>query len=489
MSKELKDFIDSVDSANKAQSDLEITIRGLKEDVQRLNFTIDEQRRIIEDQKSKLSNIQSDNIPKDVSVLKELVTQQRQDIIKKDKDVEILQHTIAEITVELEKVQKFEEENEELIYANKEIVQLTEENENFRIEVEELNKALTNLQKELDSNDYKEAPDEENSDLLDAKKLIIKFTEENGIHRVQIETLKQEIEIQKKQNQETKALKNQFSRELIETNKMVDQLTYDNDQYHEKVNYMQQKLEEIIKLQENLPKDNRDSNEVENLDKILFEVEDENNYLKSLVKTNSSTIENLKQRNIEMEKELGEKATFEDQKISDLQDKILERDEELNKVTLTLQKIENANKQLSDLIVELKVQEDQKGENLEFESSSKRIVYEDLPPNLFFKMYRLLSEDDKTTVVNQLIDDLNSEIRDFRTYAIKVLSVIKGNRVFEVLKDIINDDDWIVKLYLIKAFRNFNEADTIPLLKKLLEDKDIDVREAAISMLSEIKQS
>ncbi len=489
MSKELKDFIDSVDSANKAQSDLEITIRGLKEDVQRLNFTIDEQRRIIEDQKSKLSNIQSDNIPKDVSVLKELVTQQRQDIIKKDKDVEILQHTIAEITVELEKVQKFEEENEELIYANKEIVQLTEENENFRIEVEELNKALTNLQKELDSNDYKEAPDEENSDLLDAKKLIIKFTEENGIHRVQIETLKQEIEIQKKQNQETKALKNQFSRELIETNKMVDQLTYDNDQYHEKVNYMQQKLEEIIKLQENLPKDNRDSNEVENLDKILFEVEDENNYLKSLVKTNSSTIENLKQRNIEMEKELGEKATFEDQKISDLQDKILERDEELNKVTLTLQKIENANKQLSDLIVELKVQEDQKGENIEFESSSKRIVYEDLPPNLFFKMYRLLSEDDKTTVVNQLIDDLNSEIRDFRTYAIKVLSVIKGNRVFEVLKDIINDDDWIVKLYLIKAFRNFNEADTIPLLKKLLEDKDIDVREAAISMLSEIKQS
>jgi len=489
MSKELKDFIDSVDSANKAQSDLEITIRGLKEDVQRLNFTIDEQRRIIEDQKSKLSNIQSDNIPEDVSVLKELVTQQRQDIIKKDKDVEILQHTIAEITVELEKVQKFEEENEELIYANKEIVQLTEENENFRIEVEELNKALTNLQKELDSNDYKEAPDEENSDLLDAKKLIIKFTEENGIHRVQIETLKQEIEIQKKQNQETKALKNQFSRELIETNKMVDQLTYDNDQYHEKVNYMQQKLEEIIKLQENLPKDNRDSNEVENLDKILFEVEDENNYLKSLVKTNSSTIENLKQRNIEMEKELGEKATFEDQKISDLQDKILERDEELNKVTLTLQKIENANKQLSDLIVELKVQEDQKGENIEFESSSKRIVYEDLPPNLFFKMYRLLSEDDKTTVVNQLIDDLNSEIRDFRTYAIKVLSVIKGNRVFEVLKDIINDDDWIVKLYLIKAFRNFNEADTIPLLKKLLEDKDIDVREAAISMLSEIKQS
>jgi len=189
------------------------------------------------------------------------------------------------------------------------------------------------------------------------------------------------------------------------------------------------------------------------------------------------------------DKKLGEKTTFERQKISDLQDKVYEKDEELNALTLKLQKFENSNLQLSDLIVELKVRQDQRSENIEFESSSKKVVYEDLPPNLFFKMYRLLSEADKTTVVDQLLDDLNSEIRDFRTYAIKVLSVIKGDRVFEVLKDIINDDDWIVKLYLIKAFQNFNEADTIPLLKKMLEDKDIDVREAAISMLSDIKQS
>jgi flagellar biosynthesis chaperone FliJ len=489
MSKELKDFIDSVDSANKAQVDLEITIRGLKEDVQRLNFTIDEQKRIIEDQKSKLSSVQNDNTPEDISVLKELVTQQRQDIIKKDKDVEILQLTIAEITEELENVQKFEEENEELIYANKEIVQLTEENENFRSKVEELNNTLTNLQKELELDDDKEAPGEESSDLLDAKKLIIKLTEEKGINRVQIEASKLEIENLIKQNQENEALKNQVSLELVETNKILDQLTYDNDQYHEKVNFLQQKLEEIVKLQEELPKDDKDSKEIEVLNMILVELERENNDLKSLVDTKISIIKNLKLNTPGMEKELGEKPTSENQKISDLQDKVYERDEELNALTLKLQKFENSNLQLSDLIVELKVQQDQRSENIEFESSSKKVVYEDLPPNLFFKMYRLLSENNKTTVVNQLIDDLNSETRDFRTYAIKVLSVIKGNRVFEVLKDIINDDDWIVKLYLIKAFRNFNEADTIPLLTKLLEDKDIDVREAAISMLSDIKQS
>jgi len=472
MSKDLKDLIDSVDSANQAQSDLETMNRELKEDVQRLNFTIDEQRRIIEDQKSKLSNFPNGNIPEDMSVLKELVTQQRQDIIKKDKDVEILQHTISEITVELENVQKYEE-NEELIYASKVIVQLTEENENFRLKVEELNITLANLQKE--SVNYKEVSDEGGSDLLEAKKLIIQLTEENGISRVQIANFQQELENLNQQNQENEALKNQFSRELIETNKIIDQLTYDNDQYHAKVNYIQQKLEETLKLQEELPKIDGTNSELEELNKILFELEIENN--------------NLKQRNTDIEKKLGEEINFRTQKISDLRDKVLEKEEEFNKATLTLRKIENSNKQLSDLIVELKVLQDHKGKSIEFKSTSKGIMYEDLPPNLFFKMYRLLSEDDKTSVVNQLIDDLNSEIRDFRTYAIKVLSVIKGNRVFEVLKEIINDDDWIVKLYLIKAFRNFNEADTIPLLKKLLEDKDIDVREAAISMLSEIKQS
>ncbi|MHA1234472.1 MAG: HEAT repeat domain-containing protein [Promethearchaeota archaeon] len=433
MSKELKDLIDSVDSANQAQTDLETTVRELQEEVKKLNFTIGEQRTIIQTQESMLSNFPNGNIPEDVSVLKELVTQQRQDIIKQDKDVEILQQTISEITVELENVQKYEGENEELIYANKEIVQLTEENENFRLKV--------NLQKEPVN--FEDDTNEEGSDLLEAKKLIIQLTEENGINRVQIANIQQELENLSKQKQENEALKNQFSHELTGANKIIDQITYDNDQYHAKVNYIQQKLEDTIKFQAELPKIDEDNRELEELNKILFELEMENN--------------NLKQR--------------------------------INKRTLKLQKFESANTQLSDLIIDLKVQQDDKGKSIEFESSPKRAVYDDLPPNLFFQMYRFLSEDDKTTIVNQLINDLNSHIRDLRTYAIKILSVIKGERIFNVLKEIINDDDWIVKLYLIKALRHFKKDETIPILKKMLEDKDTDVREAALSMLSDLKQS
>ena len=487
MSKELKDLIDSVDSANQAQSDLETTIRDLKNDMQKLNFTIGEQKQIIQSQKAKLSKNQHDTIPEDISVLKDLITQQRLELIKKDKDIEILQQTIAEITVELENVTKFEGESESLIYANKEIVQLTEENENLRLKVEELNNTLAPLQKELDN--YKGAPGEESSEILESKKLAIKLTEENGIYRIQIEHFKQEIENLTKQNQENEALKNNLLHELSETNKIVDQLTYDNDLYNEKINFLQQKSEEPVIIQEELPKDDTDSNEIEELNKTLIELEIENKDLKNLVNTNISIIEALKQRNTDIEKKFGEEMNFENQKISDLQDKILEKDEEFNKVTLTLQKIKNANKQLSDLIVEFKILKDRTDENIEFEIPSKSISYKGIPPNFFFRMYKLLHEDDKATIVNQLIDDLSSGIRDIRTYAIKILSVIKGKHVFEVLKDLVDDNDWIVKLYLIKAFRNFNKADTIPILKKLQEDEDIDVREAAVRVLSELKRS
>ena len=468
MSKELKNKIDSVDSANQAYSDLETKNRNLREEVQRLNFTIGEQKQIIQIQKTKLSSVQIENIPEDVSMLKDLVTQQRKDIIKKDKDVEILQQTIAEVTAELENVKKFEEESEVLIYANKEIVQLTEENENFRLKVEELYNNLTILQEELDN--YKKDPSDENS-------------------------LKQEIEYLTMENQENASIKNQYSQELIGANKIIDQLTFDNDQYHEKVIHLLQKLEEVEKFQdepliaENDENDNENENINENINQILIDLEIENNDLKNLVNTNISIIENLEKRIIDTDKKFEQELNFGNQRFRDLQDKVLDKDAELNNVKLKLQKFENANNKLSDLIVEFKVQQNLNGESIEFEGTSDRHVYEDLPPNLFFRLYRLLSENDKITIENQLINDLSSVTRDNKTYAIKILSVITGDRIFKVLKNLINDNDWIVKLYLIKAFLNFNKADTIPLLKELQGDKDIDVREAATNALSEISDS
>ena len=467
MSKELKDLIDSVDYTNKAHSDLEIVIRRLTEEVQNLNFTIDEQRTIIQNQKTKLSEFKENNVPEDMYVLKDLVTNQRQEIIKKEKDIEILQQTIAEISNEFENAQTFQEENEELIYANKVIVQLTEENETNRLEIENLNNKIKEFQEKLVFKDGDIDIGDENQDLINAKKLIFQLTEENGISRVQIESLKQETERLKTNLQENDAAKTQYIRELDEANKIIDQLTFDTDQYHEKVNYLQLKIEETVKFHEQA---SPESVEIEdNLEEVkgdLFQLEVENIELKDIINTNISIIESLKQ------------------KIEEFLTKISERDEELEILNVKFQKIENANKQLSDLIVELKVHEDHVFDNAEPVITPDQIVFENFPPTFFFKMYKELTNDSKDMIVAQLIDDLSKSNRDLRTYAIKVLSFIKGPKVFDAFKGLVKDNDWIVKLYLIKALQNFENIEKVDMLKELQRDNDVDVREAAIEMLS-----
>ncbi|NVM17175.1 MAG: HEAT repeat domain-containing protein [Candidatus Lokiarchaeota archaeon] len=481
MGKELKDLIDSVDSANQEHSDLETMIKHLMEEVQRLNFTVSEQKKIIQNQKLKNTD---NKIPEDIAVLKELVSEQRQEIIKKDKDVEILQQTIADISTELENVQKFEGENEELIYANKEIVQLTEENEALKKQVEDLMNAIKELENRKDETTINVG--EENPELVEAKKIIIKLTEENSINRVQIESSRHEIEELKRREQESEALKNQYFHELNEVNKILDQLTYDNDQYHEKVKYLQQKLEETVQLQEEQFKEVEISTNYEEINQKLFDLEVENNDLKNIINANINIIEDLKQRNQDIKMEIEEKAKIEDQKLYDLRQKALEKDEELNNLNLKLQKIETANKQLSDLIVELKVLEDTIEDRVELVTIPKHTVFENYPPTLFFKMYKMLSNDYKTLIVDQLIEDLKSTHRDSRTYAIKILSAINGPKIFDELKGLVKDDDWIVKLYLIKALPNFDYSETTEILKVLQNDRDPDVREAAIEMLSRL---
>ena len=208
--------------------------------------------------------------------------------------------------------------------------------------------------------------------------------------------------------------------------------------------------------------------------------------MKSIINTNSVIIQNLKQSNQERENELERIAKIEDQKLDDLRQKALEKDEELNNLNLKLQKIETANIQLSDLIVELKVLEDDIEDRVELVSIPKQTVFENYPPTLFFKMYKVLSNDNKTLIVDQLIADLKSSNRDSKTYAIKVLSAINGPKIFDELKGLVKDDDWIVKLYLIKALSNFEYSETADVLKILQKDKDPDVREAAIEMLSKL---
>jgi chromosome segregation ATPase len=459
MSKDLKDLINSVDNANKAHSDLETMIRLLKEEVQRLKFTVSEQKKIIQSQNAKLSNVEDNNIPEDIKVLKDLVVTQRQELIKKEKDIEILQNTLGDISTELETSQTFEEENEELIYANKTIVQLTEENELYRQNKENLINRINELENILDAKSQEIT--DENKELVDAKKKILQLSEENGIKQIAIEKLKAELE----ELNETESEKREISRELEESNKLIDQLTYDNDQYQEKVNYLQQRLEEV-------GQDIKKAG-LEDLKSKISQLETENREYRSIINSNIKVIESLKENNINLKSELERDVNLEPIVDEDILKSISEKEKEIETLNLKLQNFENSNKQLSDLIVELKLKE---------KNDKDQLV--GLPsPSLFFKMFLKLSEVSRNQIIKHLIDNLQSENRDTKAYSIKVLSIIKGQRIFDALSNLLNDNDWIIKLYLIKALVKFENPEVIDILKHLQRDSDIDVREAATEML------
>ncbi|MFX0178128.1 MAG: HEAT repeat domain-containing protein [Candidatus Hodarchaeota archaeon] len=485
MSKELKDLIDSLDSANRAHSDLETIIKYLKEEVQKLNFTIKEQKRIIQSQKVQLSNFEESAIPEDVQVLTELVVSQREEIVKKDKDVEILTQTIEEITAELENAQKFDEDNEELVYSNKVIVQLTEENEMNRIKIYDLEEKIKELQEDIQS--YENADVKSlNQQLIDTKKLIFQLTEENGLNRVQIESLKAEVEDLNSSLQESELNKNQYINELEQSNKEVENLRALYIEFKEKVDYLQNKLEETKKMHE-IPKDSSKFNEK------LLNLETENKELKNIIETNIDIIENLKDENIELKKTLEETIQMIKLKDDNYLEKNAENEKKLEDLNKKLRIIQTANKKLSDLIVQLKLKDDSliKQEVPRFEShtikAESRPIY--IPPYLFHEMFKMLDKTKKEQIIDQLIQDLNeNNIRDKRVYALKILSTIDKPRIFEAFKKLIKDKDWIIKLYIIKALHNFENPEVENVLKELQKDSDVDVREAAGKLLSKFNK-
>ncbi|MFX1322545.1 MAG: HEAT repeat domain-containing protein [Promethearchaeota archaeon] len=230
MSKEIKDLLDTVEEENKVRAEFEQTVDVLKEEINRLNFTIKEQKLLIEDQKGKLLEFE-EKTPENIKELKDTIAIQKQDLVKRYKDINTLNQQIKDLTTQLEnykKVNSQTEVNEELINTKKLIVQLTEENEQKQVQIESLKEQLENRQ------NYDHIA--ENQELIDAKKLNFQLMEENGLLLMQIETLKAQIQEANERAQ---------SEKLHLTNKEIEALTSEIEEYKAKINYLQAKEKEI----------------------------------------------------------------------------------------------------------------------------------------------------------------------------------------------------------------------------------------------------
>ncbi|MFX1387568.1 MAG: HEAT repeat domain-containing protein [Promethearchaeota archaeon] len=453
MSKELKDLIDSVEKETQSHAELEKTLESIKEEKNRLEFVVQEQATLIENFKSlmKDEDIEQAKLPSEIDVLKDIISSQREELENKQNIINGFDNKIFEISSELESNEDFdvgEKLNEEFINAQKLIIQLTEENEQYKDQIERLHNQLSEIQSEGSEDEdwlYENTQTKENEELINFKKLNFQLMEENGLLRVEIESLKskfqekldelksEEMESVNEKNanllSELESLKERFqehietsSEELEVANGTIAMLTSELAGYEAQVRSLQEQLEESSE---------------------------------SAV----MTTEEVLQFN-EMKEEL-----------DDVKSKLLESQKDNQAL----------NEELSELKQKLSGKETEKieiGQNL-----PKRLHI-----SLFYRMYGLLDENKKLEVINSLIQDLQSDNSETKRNAIRILSVIKNDKVYDAFIQMLDDVDWLVRYSIIKALSKFEKKseELKPILKNLSKDLDVDVRELAIRILDDL---
>jgi len=423
MREDLKNLIDSIEEKETSASEYKEKVKFLKEEIKKLNFTINEQKNLIREQGDKIQKGEKTDVPGDIQILNEMITSQRQDLKKKEKDIEILEQRIEELKNELNKSKRSEDKD----YINQE--------------------------------------------LLNVKKLIVQLTDENETYRLDKENLKNKIQIL-----ESKTYKNlEFdTTEFFSENQLLDAGQFD----------------EIISKNNKLKKDLDTANiTINNL------IEEVKNYLKDIsnqdkeireknIKISALTekFESAKRRNIELQKNIEDFSTLPNlpnEKFENYELKLQESEKIVND-------LKDENERLNNIILELKNNKT----SLEYNFIANQCAPKYYQSILFMRLFNSLDKDKKESIIDSLIQDLaNSQNLDMKRYIIDILSEIKyEKRVRETLIEMINSEDWLIKLHLVKALSKFEAKEIKEPLKQLLNDPDLDVREAVGKVLKKISE-
>lgn len=426
MSKDLKDLINSVEKETKSQAELEQIIHSLKDEINRLDFTVNEQKLLIENLRSQMKDedLEQAELPSEINVLKDIITSQRKELEEKDNIIDNLNDEILEFDTEIENSEDFnsrEKLDEEFFNAQKLIIQLTDENEHYKTQIEQLQNHLDDIQlEEGDIDDFldNETKIRENEELINFKKLNFQLMQENGLLRVEIESMKAKMQ---------ERIDEASSEELEIAYAKIDALTSELEDYELQIKYLQEQL-----------------------------------------------------------KNLSEPVTVSTEEALEF----AQLREEFDNLKSELFKYQQENKTLHDNLNEVK-KRNQDLESVKVHSTSiVRGMPKKIKHTLFNRMYRLLDEDNRNKVLDFLIQDLKSNNSETKRNAIKILSQIKDNKVYDAFLEIIDDKDWLVRYNLIKALNQFEKkSDKFKgWLKKLSKDVDVDVRELAVKILNNFSE-
>jgi len=486
MDKDLKDLIDTVEIETKTRAQLESQIKSMKEEINRLKFTIKEQHLLIEEQGDQISFAQSD-IPSEINILKEMIASQRKDLIKRDENIEKLYDKIEELTSQREQdeLKSVESKNDELIEAQELILKLSEESEEYRNQIEDLKNQLESLKSEkIELEETNKTQTEENEEMVNIKRLNFQLMEQNGLLRVEIESLKAKLQERGKAvNSEELKLANKKIADLTAEIEVLNTKTKEKaeavsteeiDSANKKIETLTSELEKLnAQMQEKIESAKSEELELANkkIEALSLQIEDYDAQLKFLQKE----LENHPEPAILSTEDALEYAKIQEQ-YENTKSELLKSQEETDLLKKKLSELETEKMGLIDI-----------------EKTTNSIAY-DFPEHfqitLFKRMYSLLDDNKKQVIVNALIKDLNSQNNQIRRTSIKLLSEIRDKRVYDTFLQLIHDEDWLIRYNLIKALSKFDfeSEEFSKLLKELLKDSDVDVRELAAKMLNEISK-
>ncbi len=296
--------------------------------------------------------------------------------------------------------------------------------------------------------------------------------------------------------------------ERIAAQRLIVQLTDENEEYKEKLNILLEKQPSIESMEGwDFDSENEGNKDFVNLKQLNFQLMEENGLLRV-------EVESLKkQPRVGIEEENSGELELGNNKIEILMSKLQDYEAQVKYLQEKLEKNESGQQyaeediddltQLKDELLEYQKQSlvlnvmapEFNDIKPELEESGKDIkdpeVYtipQKIPLSLFYRIYNLLDEGQKKLVRSILLEDLNSDYREVKRDAIKILSHLPDIEIYEAFTEMIHDKDWIVRLYIIKALSKFENKheDLIDLMKELSKDADVDVRELAVKVLYNI---
>ncbi|MFX1273478.1 MAG: HEAT repeat domain-containing protein [Promethearchaeota archaeon] len=547
MERDLKGLIDSIDEKDKTEAVLERKIESLQEEINRLKFTIREQKLLIQSLKEDKNESDEIILDDDIQLLKEMIFSQRQEILKKDEQIHKLKENLDGIGNIGSIPGKSNQYMEEINNLNEKIKVLNQQLEIFKSNEENAKRLIQELteQEELSKNELEEL--QKYIQNLDSEKSDDVALKENENRNKEYEDLQSEIADYQLQvidlQQSLQSLENASKQEREKSNYEISQLKLESERYQEEIIELKDKFQNIEKseLKEGLIENIDEYVELEkHYENQMARLESENKAYEAELESLRTQIRNIQsseQKNKNEQQELydidsteivqalkNENETLKeslfqlkkekvelDDKILKLEENYIENmkmsdDDEVSSIIRELKAenqdliIENRElktklsiklsdeAELKQIIEKLKVKNHKLKTQLEVEILEKEYeIPKESESQLYKDFLNNLDQKNMQYVIDNLIRDIKGNTSyDVKKSSLSLLATINDVKVKNLFSKLIMDKDWLIRYHLIKAIGKTRNIEYKDLLIKLSKDRDVDVREAAIDALSKL---